>query len=667
MMPLDTSLKGATAVLCFSFGALVLAANPRRAPNQFLAFFFFLLAGNQVAETFRSLAALAGDAAGAAYWYRIASVCAALDPFMLYYFASLYPHRSRLNRGPALAAVLAPSLVLVAAATSWPGFVGHAWVPVAFAGYTALVYGAVLVHAMERLADRPDEAPQALLVPALFVAALPVAARGVSLLDIDETVAAEATVGLYCLVALAVLWWARGRPAVVRRAATLGLVLAGVLTLLLQGYLAMIVPGVRLDGSFSYSAPLRWFVVGGFVSVALLRFQMLGMSLPMRRLAARILVGLAFLAAGLALVMVTDGLLDEEPRVSVTELLLLSALVLASQGFRSLVDRIALRVYGVPLPGDVAGAIETYRAALVEAHERGDPSDPAVHQQLLRLRSDLGLDERTAAVLARMVEAGPSTPLAPGQRIGGRYVVQRLLGRGGAGRAFLARDELLQREVVLKEVDHDEEGATALHEARLAGQLQHPNVLTVHDVLPRKGASLLVTEYLSGGSLADRLERDGALEAEEALAVVDGVLAGLSAAHSRGVVHRDLKPANVLFTQDGTPKVADFGIARMRRGVTVAGFEPDAFVGTPGFMAPEQQAGRLATPAADVYAAGLLLRSAALGALPTRVEEVLRRALEPDPSRRWSSAAEMRQALARARSGAVHQQGAADADDVAGA
>jgi serine/threonine protein kinase len=187
----------------------------------------------------------------------------------------------------------------------------------------------------------------------------------------------------------------------------------------------------------------------------------------------------------------------------------------------------------------------------------------------------------------------------------------------------------------------------ALAEARVAGRLQSPFVVTLHDVLQREGASLLVTEYVPGGTLADAISTRPIGEAD-ALRIAGDVLAGLEAVHERGIVHRDVKPSNVLLAADGTAKLADFGLARARRGVTAAYAEPEAALrggGTPAFMAPEQREGRIATTRTDLYAVGLLLRAMRREPYAPTAEAAIVRALDPDPERRPASARELRAAL----------------------
>ena len=214
--------------------------------------------------------------------------------------------------------------------------------------------------------------------------------------------------------------------------------------------------------------------------------------------------------------------------------------------------------------------------------------------------------------------SGPNAPgecLAAGSRLG-PYEVIALLGAGGMGEVYRARDPRLGREVAIKRVRGADPSPDARRrfdrEARAAGALNHPNLLAVYDVGEEAGMPYVVTELLDGETLRGRL-RGGALAAAEAVALARQVLAGLAAAHDKGIVHRDLKPENLFLTADGRVKILDFGLAKRLRGedgrgaleqsLTGAGF----VVGTLGYTAPEQLRGELAGTRADLFAVGAVL------------------------------------------------------------
>ncbi len=179
------------------------------------------------------------------------------------------------------------------------------------------------------------------------------------------------------------------------------------------------------------------------------------------------------------------------------------------------------------------------------------------------------------------------------------------------GQVWLATDERLQRSVAVKIVLPDatdaQLGLRLEREARAAAAIQHTNVVRVFDYLDDGGRTLIVMEHVEGETLADNLERDGALSLEDSLDLAAQICDGLTSAHRTGLVHRDLKPSNVMVTEDGLAKVLDFGIAkRTGRGeanLTMTG----AVIGTPRYMAPEQLRGEELDARVDIHAVGLLL------------------------------------------------------------
>ena len=162
-------------------------------------------------------------------------------------------------------------------------------------------------------------------------------------------------------------------------------------------------------------------------------------------------------------------------------------------------------------------------------------------------------------------------PLAPNQQLS-EYRIERILGRGAFGTVYLAHDNLLDRPVAIKELtltaQTDEVAFKRfLQEARAAGSLNHPHVVTVYALkVVEPNVYYVVMEYLAGGSLRGLLDERGPLPVEEAVRIAADVCEGLAAAHAKGIVHRDVKPGNILLTEDGRAKVGDFGIAHMPRG-----------------------------------------------------------------------------------------------------
>ncbi len=188
-----------------------------------------------------------------------------------------------------------------------------------------------------------------------------------------------------------------------------------------------------------------------------------------------------------------------------------------------------------------------------------------------------------------------------------RFRVEQVLGEGGFGRTYLAHDTVLERDVVLKELEHVGEGEARnllLHEAKTGANLSHTNVVVVHDVVEEQGRLLLVMEHVPGGTLQDQLEEP--FTVKQALPLVTDMLEGLAALHEAGIVHRDVKPSNILITPERVAKITDFGVAASVEDGTPP-TEGDRFVGTPRYMAPEQLAGDAPGPQADVYGAGAVL------------------------------------------------------------
>jgi serine/threonine-protein kinase len=199
--------------------------------------------------------------------------------------------------------------------------------------------------------------------------------------------------------------------------------------------------------------------------------------------------------------------------------------------------------------------------------------------------------------------------------IAGRYRLDEMLGRTGMSEVWCADDEELGRRVAIKLLAPNADTSRFEREARAVASLGHPNVTQLYDYGEENGRPYMVLEYLSGGTLEERLRNGKPLPDEQAAAIAGGIAAGLAHAHARGVVHRDLKPANVLFDEEGRPKLADFGIARMAAGegtLTEAG----TVLGTAAYISPEQAAGAPATAASDVYSFGVMLYRMITGRLP---------------------------------------------------
>lgn len=212
----------------------------------------------------------------------------------------------------------------------------------------------------------------------------------------------------------------------------------------------------------------------------------------------------------------------------------------------------------------------------------------------------------------------PQGPVRAGTTLGGRYEIGERIGAGGMATIYRAYDRTLERDVAVKVLHAHLAGDPELHarfrtEARHAASLSHPHIVAVYD----QGIAELpyiVMELVDGPSLRDVLAEHGRLSANEALTVVEAVASALSRAHRAGVVHRDIKPENVLVDDHGTPKVADFGIARVMAGTSHT--QTGALIGSVHYMAPELVDGREASAASDQYALGVVLYELLTGQRP---------------------------------------------------
>ena len=257
--------------------------------------------------------------------------------------------------------------------------------------------------------------------------------------------------------------------------------------------------------------------------------------------------------------------------------------------------------------------------------------------------------------------------------LGNRYRIVRRLGRGGMGEVYLADDLKLGQQVALKflpqSVENDPERLAVLQrEVRVARQVSHPNVCRIYDLADADDVHFITMEYIDGEDLSSVLRRIGRLPEERATALARQIIAGVSAAHARGVIHRDLKPANVMIDADGRVRVTDFGLA------IPDGTHSGDWAGTPSYMAPEQLSGAPASIKTEVFAVGLVLyelftgRRASegktiddlrehhmsrsllspgqvVGGLHPAIDRVIMRCLDPDPDVRPASMAAIATAL----------------------
>ena len=251
----------------------------------------------------------------------------------------------------------------------------------------------------------------------------------------------------------------------------------------------------------------------------------------------------------------------------------------------------------------------------------------------------VGLTDSSAGTL---VPAGP-WPVAATRTVPG-YDLLELLGEGGMGQVWKARQVKLNRLVAVKMVEGDRRAGSKelirfLAEAEAVAAVKHPHVVQVYEYGDANGQPFLAMEYLLGGSLADRLERTGRLEPKVAAELVATLAGAVQAAHDLGIVHRDLKPGNVLYDDHGRPKVTDFGLAKRAGGSNLTATQ--AVMGTPAYMAPEQARGetKFVGPQADVYSLGVILYECLTRTKPFAGPDqiaLLRKVAEDEPERQGS-------------------------------
>ncbi|MBI4124116.1 MAG: serine/threonine protein kinase [Betaproteobacteria bacterium] len=209
----------------------------------------------------------------------------------------------------------------------------------------------------------------------------------------------------------------------------------------------------------------------------------------------------------------------------------------------------------------------------------------------------------------------------------GRYVIQSEIGRGAMGVVYKAMDSVLERVVAVKTVnmalerDHaDKYEARFYQEARAAGGLNHPNIVTVYDAGKAGDVVYMAMEYIEGVELRTLIGEGRQLGVAQALSIAAQVAEGLGYAHERGVVHRDIKPANIMVVASGPVKITDFGIARMRASADLT--QTGVMLGSPKYMSPEQVIGKRADHRSDLFSLGVILYETLVGAAPFNGENV---------------------------------------------
>ena len=217
------------------------------------------------------------------------------------------------------------------------------------------------------------------------------------------------------------------------------------------------------------------------------------------------------------------------------------------------------------------------------------------------------------------------------ERLANRYQILKRLGEGGMADVYLAHDELLNREVAIKVL----RGNLALdpvallrfqREANAASGLNHTNIVEVYDVGEQEGHHYIVMEYVRGKTLKQLIQQRGALEKKEALAIMDQLVSAINEAHKNNVIHRDIKPQNVLIKDDGTVKIADFGIATVADALQLT--QTDTVLGSVHYLAPELARGETASTQSDIYSLGICFYELLTGEVPYRGESPVQVAMK---------------------------------------
>jgi eukaryotic-like serine/threonine-protein kinase len=296
-----------------------------------------------------------------------------------------------------------------------------------------------------------------------------------------------------------------------------------------------------------------------------------------------------------------------------------------------------------------------------------------------------------------------SAGLNPGTKLG-PYDIESLIGAGGMGEVYRARDARLNRTVAIKVLPKSYSADADrlqrfMQEARAAAALNHPNILSIYDIGEEKGSPYIVSELLEGSSLREVL-RAGPLATRKAIDYALQITRGLAAAHDKGIVHRDLKPDNIFITEDGRVKILDFGLAKLTRpdageaGDTMTAAqvhtEPGHVLGTAGYMAPEQVRGKATDHRADIFSFGSILYEMLSGkrafrgetaadtmsailkeepeelsetgrTVPAALDRIVRHCLEKNPAQRFQSAGDVGFALEALADGSLGSKTGAQA------
>jgi len=283
----------------------------------------------------------------------------------------------------------------------------------------------------------------------------------------------------------------------------------------------------------------------------------------------------------------------------------------------------------------------------------------------------------------------PIVPTAPGlaKRRVGRFYLTSELGKGSNGAVYLGHDPVIDRDVAIKTLtaatgmaDRKQREQQFINEARAAGRLSHPNIVTIYDASSEGGTTFIAMEFLQGQDLREQLADGKRFDILETARIVSRVASALAYAHENGVIHRDIKPANIFILPNKQPKVVDFGIARAPNRILSDQAHPEQtlfnnnILGTPNYMSPEQATGQQVTALTDVYSLGAVMYemltqqkpfqapdidkllqqiaqkipkapSEISANVPVSLSNIVMKAMQKNPAARYASAAEMELAL----------------------
>jgi len=338
--------------------------------------------------------------------------------------------------------------------------------------------------------------------------------------------------------------------------------------------------------------------------------------------------------------------------------------------FREVADRSPEERLAYYAREQVPEALRVEVESLLEFDQAGDSLQGYVEsaQKLL-------LDETTSQTQEHEIEIRPHTSGLPD--LIGRFAVTKMLGRGGMGEVYQARDPLIDRMVAIKLIGSGLEGdhgrKRLMREARAAGRLHHSNIVTVFEAGEFEGRSFIAMEYVHGETLGSMIRRRAAITVRRRIELIEGACLGLAHAHRAGVIHLDIKPDNLMLDEAGVVKVLDFGISRVVQNET----RTAQGAGTLRYMSPEQIQGTPLDHRSDVFSLGCslfelvsyapafsgstkeIVTQIAVGPIPSlmdvspqfdrRLDQIIRRAMALEPSERYNDLEEMRAELARVR------------------